>query len=316
MRFNPPPGWPPAPAGWVPAADWRPDPSWGPAPDGWVFWVETGGHGRRAAYATRRGDGRGAHAISLVVVVVMVMALGAGAVTVFNLLTAAPTVDGVQRAASREEALGVLDDTYGNAVIFLEENHGFEKSRVRAALDEHLQAGRAGDTIYEVEMQTSSILRELETMWTAAAVWNDIWGGKPAFTDNRSGTEFEAILDEYTNGTVDFAIDSACDDLPKACVKWTDPNVVHLTELYIGNPGYSQNYTHTLLHEYAHVVQMKYWLEVEPSADYTALFDQNIEYQADCMALAVKPDFVSSYDSACSAEQLESATAIWDGVVH
>lgn len=38
-RFNPPPGWPPPPAGWVPLEGWRPDPSWPPAPAGWNFWV-------------------------------------------------------------------------------------------------------------------------------------------------------------------------------------------------------------------------------------------------------------------------------------
>jgi hypothetical protein len=27
-RFNPPPGWPPAPAGWVAPPGWQPDPSW------------------------------------------------------------------------------------------------------------------------------------------------------------------------------------------------------------------------------------------------------------------------------------------------
>lgn len=37
--FNPPPGWPPAPPGWVPPAGWRPDPSWPPAPDGWLWWL-------------------------------------------------------------------------------------------------------------------------------------------------------------------------------------------------------------------------------------------------------------------------------------
>lgn len=38
-KFNPPPGWPPAPAGFLPPSDWRPDPSWPPAPDGWMFWL-------------------------------------------------------------------------------------------------------------------------------------------------------------------------------------------------------------------------------------------------------------------------------------
>jgi HNH endonuclease len=39
MRFNPPPGWPPAPAGWAPPPGWQPDPSWPPVPAGWQLWV-------------------------------------------------------------------------------------------------------------------------------------------------------------------------------------------------------------------------------------------------------------------------------------
>lgn len=37
--FNPPPGWPPAPPGFVPPPGWRPDPSWPPAPEDWAFWI-------------------------------------------------------------------------------------------------------------------------------------------------------------------------------------------------------------------------------------------------------------------------------------
>lgn len=40
QTFNPAPGWPPAPEGFVPGPGWRPDPSWPPAPAGWRFWVE------------------------------------------------------------------------------------------------------------------------------------------------------------------------------------------------------------------------------------------------------------------------------------
>jgi putative oligomerization/nucleic acid binding protein len=40
QRFNPAPGWPAAPAGWLPASDWRPDASWPPAPPGWSLVVE------------------------------------------------------------------------------------------------------------------------------------------------------------------------------------------------------------------------------------------------------------------------------------
>jgi hypothetical protein len=39
MRFNPPPGWPQPPAGWVPPAGWNPDPSWPDPPQGWQLWV-------------------------------------------------------------------------------------------------------------------------------------------------------------------------------------------------------------------------------------------------------------------------------------
>ncbi len=38
-RFNPPPGWPPAPAGWVAPPGWQPDPSWPEPPPGWHLWV-------------------------------------------------------------------------------------------------------------------------------------------------------------------------------------------------------------------------------------------------------------------------------------
>lgn len=39
MRFNPPPGWPQPPEGWVPPAGWNPDPSWPDPPEGWQLWV-------------------------------------------------------------------------------------------------------------------------------------------------------------------------------------------------------------------------------------------------------------------------------------
>jgi hypothetical protein len=39
-RFNPPPGWPPAPAGWVAPPGWQPDPSWPEPPPGWQLWAE------------------------------------------------------------------------------------------------------------------------------------------------------------------------------------------------------------------------------------------------------------------------------------
>jgi hypothetical protein len=40
MRFNPPPGWPPAPEGWSPSEGWLPDKSWPTVPPGWKLWIE------------------------------------------------------------------------------------------------------------------------------------------------------------------------------------------------------------------------------------------------------------------------------------
>lgn len=40
LRFNPPPGWPDAPEGWLPPDDWEPDPSWPPLPYGWQLVVD------------------------------------------------------------------------------------------------------------------------------------------------------------------------------------------------------------------------------------------------------------------------------------
>ena len=41
-RFNPPPGWPDPPRGWVPPAGWTPPPGLPPAPADWPWWVATG----------------------------------------------------------------------------------------------------------------------------------------------------------------------------------------------------------------------------------------------------------------------------------
>jgi len=47
-RFNPPPGWPPAPADFVPPQGWQPDPAWPPVPPGWQLWVPDGTADRSA----------------------------------------------------------------------------------------------------------------------------------------------------------------------------------------------------------------------------------------------------------------------------
>jgi hypothetical protein len=49
MRFNPPPGWPAPPEGYVPPPGWQPDPSWPPAPPGWQLWVPADAPGNPTA---------------------------------------------------------------------------------------------------------------------------------------------------------------------------------------------------------------------------------------------------------------------------
>lgn len=42
MKYNPPPGWPKPPDGWVPPKGWKPDPAWPTAPEGWELWISNG----------------------------------------------------------------------------------------------------------------------------------------------------------------------------------------------------------------------------------------------------------------------------------
>lgn len=39
LIFNPPPGWPKPPDGWVPPKGWTPDPAWPDPPSGWELWL-------------------------------------------------------------------------------------------------------------------------------------------------------------------------------------------------------------------------------------------------------------------------------------
>jgi hypothetical protein len=54
MVFNPPPGWPPLPNGWVPPAGWRPDAAWPAASAAWQFWVRPPAHPATFSEAPRQ----------------------------------------------------------------------------------------------------------------------------------------------------------------------------------------------------------------------------------------------------------------------
>ena len=321
-RFNPPANWPAAPAGWVPPAGWQPDPAWGPVPEGWNLWVDDAAAPGPAlvpapapapAPAAPRKKRTGLIIVILSVVLVLIVAAVVGLSVVLNSLAAGPPVEGVERAGSIEEARAVLQKTHDEAMDFIEDNHGFSKPDKRERITAALESGTKGTSIWEVEMGTKDILVTMEAMAQGADQWNETWGQPPAFTDNLSGTALEGILDGYTGGTVDFAIDSECGSAT-ACVQRDDPNVVHLNEEYVDNPRYVIDYADVLLHEFGHVTQFKYVDEFEMSADYEALFDFDVELHADCMAQSLKPDFATAYGSVCSPEQLTSAKNAWGGV--
>ena len=40
LMFNPPPGWPKPPKGWMPPKGWKPDPGWPEPPPGWQLWIK------------------------------------------------------------------------------------------------------------------------------------------------------------------------------------------------------------------------------------------------------------------------------------
>lgn len=52
LVFNPAPGWPKQPEGWVPPPGWQPDPAWPAAPDGWSFWKPSPTTQTPASHAT------------------------------------------------------------------------------------------------------------------------------------------------------------------------------------------------------------------------------------------------------------------------
>lgn len=52
-RFNPAPGWPGAPDGWLPYEGWAPDPTWPPAPEGWQLVVDDQPSSGMSAFAER-----------------------------------------------------------------------------------------------------------------------------------------------------------------------------------------------------------------------------------------------------------------------
>jgi hypothetical protein len=66
VTFNPPPGWPKPPVGWIPPAGWTPDPSWPAAPRGWLLWVDDpDGKAATPSSSVSSGDGPSSTAVTV-----------------------------------------------------------------------------------------------------------------------------------------------------------------------------------------------------------------------------------------------------------
>lgn len=57
LVFNPPPGWPKPPAGWVPPRGWTPDPNWPLPPEGWQLWISISESDRDHSVVSCADDG-------------------------------------------------------------------------------------------------------------------------------------------------------------------------------------------------------------------------------------------------------------------
>jgi hypothetical protein len=56
LVFNPPPGWPKPPDGWVPPKGWLPDPAWPDPPEGWQLWLSPGSPSGEVNDSSRGGQ--------------------------------------------------------------------------------------------------------------------------------------------------------------------------------------------------------------------------------------------------------------------
>lgn len=113
--FNPPPGWPPAPEGFVPDADWLPDPSWPLASLNWVWWKHPTEKIHPASAQIRPPRSAGAR---LVLMLVGAAAIPVGFVLALN--AAAQSVDPYEHGSYSEYLLAVDDavSTVGGLCFF------------------------------------------------------------------------------------------------------------------------------------------------------------------------------------------------------
>lgn len=150
---------------------------------------------------------------------------------------------------------------------------------------------------------------------------------------NASGTDAEAALDSISGGRADLIVDPWDAPLcPEAIACVSDDTDVHirardsiLTDQLLVS-AYGVDWQWVMRHEYAHVVQRRWYVELYDSAEFRQLFvdavvpdgfdptlDYPIEHSADCMAVALDPGYLAGYPGECTPAQVDFARTIWDG---
>jgi len=336
FTFNTPPNWPTPPAGWTPPEGWVPDAAWGPAPEGWTFWLpaapaappapQFAPPGAVAAAplaappvaspaASTKKKSKVGPIIAVVVGVAVIGAVIAGGIAVWNFLGTTPAGlpdEEFASATTVDEAHEILQAEHDEMIDYMESfDHGIDFTAYRSSIDQVLEDGLAASTVSDVEVQTATYEWMREPMDEEYAAWQAEWVVDDANLTNDTGTIQEEILDRISGGLATVSIDAHCKST--ACVDGDDPTTVHVIKKNINDKGLI--WEDVMRHEYAHVIQFKYIGRLEYGTEYEELFGSNEELHADCMSQSLKPDFKTAYGSKCSAEMLESARNVWDGII-
>ena len=152
QRFNPPPGWPPAPQGWLPPPGWRPPASWPPLPHGWQLVVDEDQSAAGEDSVRKATNGRSAWARLGALVVGLATVVG----TVAAVIQVRQGGDAFQPNPAQSAV--TLDDWAAAAskkCVELEQRSG----QFEAALKEADEALKVGERRRAVDVVHSAILR-------------------------------------------------------------------------------------------------------------------------------------------------------------
>ena len=327
--FTPPPGWPDPPKGWRPPPGWQPDPTWPQPPPGWNFWTP-----RPPSKAFRRTMAAVGilSAVTLVVVAGVVVVRGSTSDRGVTVPEGAP----VPEFATIAEATAYYDDEKSQILAFVDEHpFGYDYTFVDVYVTDldAIVRDEAGDLFPDpavIARAGYQLASTRDGFVDLVAAWEVEYAPKPELLANASGTVAEAALDAVSAGVSDISFDDFCGTTDEALACVSSGTVVHIPlELQFYDDErmmaeFDDHWTSIMWHEFAHVIQNKYWFQLSENAEFQRLFvepaaprgtddvDYPVEHSADCMAAAVLDDYIMGYPGTCTAEKLEFARGIWD----